>query len=177
MAQTIEIVPSKAGDFKVPAIKVSLNPETTPPAESAQPGTSPSASDASPSLSSEPFIIVVRPARTLFWISGGLGASLLLMVLGWLSARYLRGRQPIPRSGIDPNERSLSVDALDTALREARTKRLDGDFYGHYLALSRAAGYLPSDPARDSLLERLESRAREVGYPRPAPDRRYDGWR
>ncbi len=169
VSQVLEITPEKAGEFKSPEIRVSyLNPEATSPAEKAAHGTAPSASSASPSLRAEPFTIVVRPARLLVWISGGLGASLLLTALGWWSARLKRGPQPpLPSEAAD-----LSV--TQQAMHQARQRRLDGNFYEFYQELARAVEGLPTEHQADGgkLAGRLRSCAQEAGYKgvRPTDD-------
>jgi len=161
ITQDIVVFPTKPGTFEVPALRVPyLNPEATPPAEKAAARTDPPASSASPSLRAEPFTLEVRPARNLFWISGGLGASLLLTVVGWRVACHLRRkRQPISLSGAAPSRPNL--ESLHAQMHTARQCRLDGRFYEYYQALARAAELLPDTGA---LAATLHARAQEVGY-------------
>jgi len=162
VAQTVEFVPNKTGEFKTPEIKVSyLDPEATPPAEKAAPETAPPDSGASPSLRADPFLILVRPARTWFWISGGLGASLLLVLAGWWSARRWRRPQPAPRMDSTP---AVDVTAIREALHRAKQHRLDGNFYGCYREMARAAAGLPREDNGYCLADRISARAQEVGY-------------
>lgn len=170
VSQTLEFVPNKVGEFTTPAIRVFyLNPGATPPAEKVDHGTAPPDSSASPSLGAEPFTIVVRPARTtLFWISGGLGASLLLTAVGWWSVHLLHRRQPTLYTG-------GSVPASQTVqftLHRARQHRLDGKFYEYYVELARAAEQLPPAGQPGGLAAALKARAQEVGYKgvRPTDD-------
>ena len=176
VTQTIDLVPTKTGEFTVPEIRVSyLNPETTSPAEKATPGTTPSESSASPSLRSDPFTIVVRPARTLFWISGGLGASLLLIFVGWAIVRYRGKRSPTNKKEYgtvhSKHEGSSEADVAraQNLVRDARVKQMNGDFYGFYLALAQAATAVPENA---SLAQTFEKRGQDVGYKgmRPTQD-------
>lgn len=162
VSQTVEFVPNKTGEFKTPEIKVSyLDPEATPPAEKTAPETAPPDSSASPSLRADPFLILVRPARTWFWISGGLGASLLLICVGWWSARRLRRPRPTPRMD---SAQAVDVSAVREILHRAKQHRLDGDFYGCYREMARAAASLPREENGYCLADRLSARAQEVGY-------------
>lgn len=171
VSQTIEIVPSKAGEFKVPEIKVSyLNPEATPPAEKAAPKTAPPDSGASPSLRADPFTLAVRPAGTLFWISGGLGASLFLVIAAWMIVRHTKRR-----SGRTPTNESPSAafGGVVDQLQLARRHRINGDYYQFYAELAKAAEALPGggeDHAQ--LLVTLKNHVQSVGYrgQRPTDD-------
>lgn len=163
VTQDIVVFPAKVGTYDVPAIRVPyLNPEATPPAEKAAARTDPPASSASPSLRAEPFRLDVRPARISFWISGGLGASLLLLltVIGWRVASHLRRkRQPISVSGA--GSRRSDYESTHAFLHAARQRRLDGRFYEYYQELAHAAETLPDAGA---LAASLHARAQEVGY-------------
>ncbi len=189
VSQTIEITPASippnnTGSFKTPAIRIAyFNPEATPPAESAAPpaaapGTVPPVSSASPSLGADPFDLMVCPDRSPIWISGGLGASLLLTALGWWSVRRLRRPQPtlkngVRDSGLGSRERGESTsDVVAEAIRLARVHRQEGDFYKFYLELARAASSLPDPGEPPNLAAALKARAQEVGYrdARPTDD-------
>ncbi len=166
VAETIEILPSKPGEFDSPEIRVSyLDPEATPPAESSVPQTAPPDSSASPSLRAEPFKIVVRTPRRLAWISGGLGASLLLLTaVGWWSAQVLRRPQPATaRAGSAPN-----LSEIQAMLHRIRQYRLDGKFYEYYQGLSRVSGMLGDQ----SMSSSFSARAQRAGYAgaRPSDD-------
>lgn len=166
VTQTIEIVPVKTGEHKVPELSITyLNPEATPPAEKADSRTAPTDSSASPSLRAEPFTMDVVPART-FWNSGGLGASLLLLtVIGWrVAAHWRRKRRPISVCG---GPAGPALDSVQSTLHIARQHRLDGKFYEYYQALARAA-----EPVDSQLAFRLKAYAQDVGYrgSRPTDD-------
>jgi len=179
VSQTLEITPNKAGEFKTPAIRIAyFNPEATPPAESAAPsavtpGTAPPDSSASPSLGAEPFSLMVYPDRTPIWISGGLGASLLVTALGWWSVRRLRRPQPLLvgsrvsgfgfRVSEEPKPDTPNP-VFEEALRCARRHRQEGDFYQFYVELARAAETLPADGHAPELVATLKTRAQETGY-------------
>ena len=166
------IPPNNTGLFKTPAIRIAyFNPEATPPAESAAPpaaapGTVPPVSSASPSLVADPFNLMVCPDRSPIWISGGLGASLLLTALGWWSVRRLRRPQPT-----HPQTQSDLSD-VQQAMHSARQHRLDGDFYRFYVDLSRAAEALHATGEAPELAAAFKTRAQEVGYrdARPTDD-------
>ena len=192
VSQTLEITPNKAGEFKTPAIRIAyFNPEATPPAESAAPsavtpGTAPPVSSASPSLGAEPFSLVVYPDRTPIWISGGLGASLLLTALGWWSVRRLHSSRPLLvgsrvsgfgfRVSEEPKPDTPNP-VFEEALRCARRHRQEGDFYQFYVELARAAGTLAADNGHaPELTATLKTRAQETGYKGVRPrDDQMDG--
>lgn len=166
VAQTIEVIPEKAGEFDSPEIRVSyLDPEATPPAEGSAPQTAPPDSSASPSLRAEPFKIVVRTPRRLAWISGGLGASLLLLTaVGWWSARVLRGPRPTTARAVPAHD----FTELQAMLHRIRQYRLDGKFYEYYQGLSRVSDVLGDQTLSAALL----GRAQRAGYAgaRPSDD-------
>jgi len=169
--QTIEIIPNEPGEFDAPEVRiVYLNPEATAPTENAIPGTDPSDSSASPSLGADPFTVVVRPARFSTWLFGGLGASLLLLiVLGWWVVRYRRGRRPAQEG----TAKAVDVAAVQEALHKARQRRLDGQFYEFYVELSKAAAELVVNGIADqNVATQIKARADEVGYKglRPTDD-------
>ncbi len=175
VSQTLEIVPNKTGEFQSPKIRVRyLIPEATPPAEKPVPGTDPPDSGVSPSLGADPFNIVVRSSTFYVWISGGLGASLLLTALGWWSARFLRRPQPpLVTAGGD-------VSRDQHAMHAARQHRLDGDFYSYYRELHRMAQAIPlSDSDHVNRIATLAARMQEVGYRgvRPTDDQMDGDWR
>jgi len=164
VTQKIEITPGKVGEFKAPDYKLLfLSSEATSPAESVTPGMAPPDSSASPSLGAEPFNIVVSPARAWLWISGGLGASLLLTALGWWSAHALRRPQPTLETP------KPDFSQVQTDLHQARQYRLDGKFYEFYSELTRIAEGVSSDA---SLISTLQTRTTQVGYQglRPTDD-------
>ncbi|MCX5757147.1 MAG: hypothetical protein NTU83_01305 [Candidatus Hydrogenedentes bacterium] len=175
VSQTLEIVPNKTGEFQSPKIRVRyLIPEATPPAEKPAPGTVPPDSGASPSLGADPFNIVVRSSTFYVWISGGLGASLLLTALGWRSVRFSRRPQPpLTTAGAD-------LSHIQHAMHAARQHRLDGDFYNYYHELHRTAQAIPlSDSDHANRIATLAARMQEVGYRgvRPTDDQMDGDWR
>ena len=171
VSQTVEIVPDKPGDYKTPEIRIAyLQPEATPPAKTAAAGTVPSAPSVPPTLVADPSEMVVRPSRRLAWVFGGLGTFLLLLLpLGWWSARLLRRPQPKPESAA-----ATSYLAAQDALQQARQYRLDGEFYEYYRALGRAAR-----PVAPDLADTLDVRGKAVGYRgvRPTDDDMDSDWR
>lgn len=175
VTQKVEIIPGNVGEFKAPDYTLLfLSSEVTSPAESVpNHGMAPPVSSASPSLGAEPFNIMVTPPRTLvFWISGGLGASLLLTALGWWSAQFLRRPQPtletVPKT---------DFSHIQSQLHLARQLRLDGKFYEFYAELSRiVAGLSTQDHTHASLAEALRTRTQQVGYQGTRPtDDQIDG--
>lgn len=175
VSQTLEIVPEKSGEFQSPKIRVRyLIPEATPPAEKPAPGTVPPDSGASPSLGADPFAIVVRSSTSYVWISGGLGASLLLTALGWWSVRHARRPQPPPSTA------GTDLSDVQHAMHAARQHRLDGDFYGYYRELHRTAQAIPlPDDDHANRVATLAARMQEVGYRgvRPTDDQMDGDWR
>jgi len=163
-------VPGKTGEFKTSEIRVAyLNPETTAPTETAAHGTVPSDSGASPSLRADPFNIVVWPDRSSVRIFGGLGASLLVLGVGWWFARRWRYRRPSASPTPVP---AIDLPAVQEALHRARQRRLDGNFYEFYTELSQAAALPPLADKYPGLADLLKGRAQEVGYKgvRPTDD-------
>jgi hypothetical protein len=170
VTQKIGIIPNKSGEFTSPKVSFQfLNPEATPPAEKAVPRTDPPDSSASPSLGAEPFTLVVRPAGSQFWNSGGLGAPFILCgVVAFLIIRRVRGRKKL--STVQSHAAS-SFSVAQTALHRARQFRLDGKFYEFYrelgqLANDAKAGAKSEAAANDfgALAATLKGRAQEVGY-------------
>lgn len=169
VSQTVEITPKEPGEFEMPELRIAyLHPGATPPAENAAPQTAPPDSGAPPSLRAEPFTITVRPARTWFWISGGLGVPLFILLCWWLVRRWRGGQHP---SGA-PTAAPVDAASVEQALQRARRCRLDGRFYEFYNELAHAAAALPGR----ELAATLEQRAQHVGYTGERPtDDRMDG--
>lgn len=166
VAQTIELTPLISGEFDSPEIRVSyLDPEATPPAESAAPQTAPTDSSASPSLRAEPFKIVVRTPRRLVWISGGLGASLLLLLTAFGLCSAHRRRRPRPATAATA---ALDYSEIQTLLHRIHQYRLDGKYYEYYQGLSRVAEML----GHGQLASAMAARAQRAGYAaaRPSDD-------
>jgi hypothetical protein len=159
--QSVVITPAKAGDFKTPEILIPYrNPEDLTPSEASAPATNPIAPSVDPTLRADPFILHVRPDRTLAWVSGGLGALLLCFGLGWRFARKRRsptGHLPLP-SNVPTSEHA--------ALHDARQFRLDGKPYEFYLSLNRAISVCPGET---DLIKRIRERAQAVGYQGAVP--------
>lgn len=176
VSQTLVIVPNKRGLFKSPKVRVPyLIPEATPPAEKPAPGTVPPDSSASPSLGADPFDIEVRASIPYAWISGGLGASLLLTALGWWSVRFSRRPQPPLKTPADAD-----LARVQQAMHTARQHRLDGDFYGYYQDLHQMAEAMPlPDADHANRIATLAARMQEVGYRgvRPTDDQMDGDWR
>ncbi|NIA15493.1 MAG: hypothetical protein GWP08_15625 [Nitrospiraceae bacterium] len=95
----------------------------------------------------------------MFWIFGGLGASLFLGGFGWWLAR--RKRRPEPAA---PSSDESSLSAVQDSLHRARKHRLDGRFYEYYTALSEAAADLSAKGESCELTAGLRARAQDVGY-------------
>jgi len=170
VSQTVEITPKEPGEFEMPELRIAyLHPEATPPAENAAPQTAPPDSGAPPSLRAEPFTITVRPARTWFWISGGLGVPFFVLLCWWF---VRRSRRPQPAQGA-PAAASLDAASVEQALQRARRCRLDCRFYEFYNELAQAAAALSASGSGRELAATLEQRAQHVGYTgeRPTDDR------
>jgi hypothetical protein len=161
VSQTIELVPTKVGEFKTPAITIAfLHPEDISPSETNASRTDPPARGASPTLASDPFTLRVQPDRTLAWVSGGLGVLAFSVALGWWFAKRLRGRQA---EGASPPP-ALDVPGAERALQNARQRRINGEYYEYYLELTHAVQVLsPLQPEQD-LAARLKTRANDVGF-------------
>jgi hypothetical protein len=109
---------------------------------------------------------MVYPDRTPIWISGGLGASLFIAALVWWSVRRLRKRRPL-LAGSQVSEEpkpDTPCPVFEEALRCARRRRQEGDFYQFYVELSRAAEALPAEGQDPELAATLKTRAQETGY-------------
>ena len=164
VSQTIEIVPNKTGEFATPEFLISyLGPEATLPAENTAHLTTLPNSSASPSLRVDPVTLRVRPDKTLVWISGGLGVSLIACVIAWGSVR--RARRPLQDQAPGDGRGA----EIQNAPHAARRHRLDGKYYEFYLELARAAKMMALDAADPGLLQGLEGRARDVGYTSARP--------
>lgn len=161
VAQTVEIVPSKIGEFKTPAITIAfLHPEDISPSETNASRTDPPARGASPTLASDPFTLRVQPDRTLAWVSGGLGVLSISVALGWWLAKRLRRRQA-ERTSPPP---AIDIPGAERALQNARQRRINGEYYEYYLELTHAVQVLsPSQPEQD-LAARLKLRANDIGF-------------
>ncbi|MBI5092361.1 MAG: hypothetical protein HZB26_07945 [Candidatus Hydrogenedentes bacterium] len=161
VSQTVEIVPEKVGEFSVPAITIAyLHPEDISPSETNASRTDPPERGASPTLASDPFTLRVQPDRTLAWVSGGLGVLSLCVALGWWFAkrnRKRRAERPSPSPAPD-------IASAESALKNARQRRINGEYYEFYVELNRAVQVLsPSQPEND-LAARLKTRANDVGF-------------
>lgn len=155
VAQTVSLVPARAGDHKVPEILIPYrNPEDQNPSEAAAPATNPKARGIYPMLRADPFILPVRPDRTLAWLSAGLGVPLLLGLGWWFARKRLSPAGPISFSQRAPT-------AGETAFEEARRQRLDGRPYEFYLHLNRALSGVPGEA---ELIKQIRERAQAVGY-------------
>lgn len=155
LTQNVVIKPVKAGAHKSPEILIAYrNPEDLTPPETSAPATDPMGTRVDPTLRTTPFILHVKPDRTLAWVFGGLGALLLCLVLGWWSARKRR-----PPAGHLPFSPTLSAESA--LLEDARRHRLDGHPYEFYLSLMRTLSACPNE---GDLSSRLKECAQAVGY-------------
>jgi hypothetical protein len=155
VSQTVSIVAHESGAFEVPEILIAYrHPEDlTPPETAAAPATNPKGPGVDPTLRARPFILHVKPDRTLAWVFGGLGALLLCLMLGWWFARKRR-----PPAGHLSSPASPGPEEL---LQEAARRRLDGQPYEYYLALTRALEVCPDE---SQLFNELSIRAQQAGY-------------
>lgn len=165
VSQTVHLTPARTGEFETPEILIGYrNPEDLTPPEAFAPATNPTGpgddptlrATLGPSLRADPFILHVKPDRTLAWVFGGLGALLLLCLM--LVGRSARKRRP-PAGHLFFSPSPASSEY--TTLEEARRHRLDGRPYEYYLALTRAVSVCPGE---DALTSRLRERTQAVGY-------------
>jgi len=156
VTQLVIITPVRTGSYESPEILIPYrNPEDLTPPETSAPATNPTGLRVDPTLKADPFILHVKPDRTLAWVSGGLGALLLCLVLGgWLARKR---RPPVGHPSFEPT----STPSEDSPLYEARRHRLDGRPYEFYLSLTRA---LSAYPGEAELSSRLKERAQAVGF-------------
>ncbi|HEO72192.1 MAG TPA: hypothetical protein ENN80_13100 [Candidatus Hydrogenedentes bacterium] len=163
VAQTVELVADEPGEYKTPTIRIGfLRPEAASPEETVPPRTAPSDPGVPPALRADPFDIKVRPARTMFWLSCGLGVLLLSLPTGWWLVHRLRKPQPAPCL-----ETGVALGAVEKHLSAARQQRLEGDYYAYYRTLAAAAAGLDAE-----LVTKLRERVECVGYrgDRPTDD-------
>lgn len=170
VSQTIRIVPSATGEFQTPAVHIGyLSPEDIEPARSAEGSSASNAPRDYPRLRAAPFAITVRRNPVPAYVAGGAGALLAALLLGWW---WVRRPEAIPEPAPSPSAASGptadDVSAAKLALHDAKKQRLDGDHYGFYTRLVRAAERLGPESAE--LLQRLQARADEVGYKNRRPD-------
>jgi hypothetical protein len=166
VAQVIAVVPDQEGVLTLPRMDIAYqSPDTLPTRESGGEPVPPSGPEFFPQLRVEPLTLRVTPDRTLHWIFAGVGALFILLAAYMLARRRARRRQP---GGATPS--ASPGAAAREALRAARERRVQGDLYGYYQELSRAADAVPG--VADTLRERLQARAREVGFrnANPGPD-------
>ncbi len=162
VAHRIEFTPWGPGEYETPEITIAFSSpkELQSPPTAGNPG-SPPGPDAPPTLRASPQSLSVYPDRTSAWTVGGLGALLLLLLpVGWGLARRFRRRRPPADTA--PEAVAASIEEAASALAEARRHRVHGSFYEYYLCLARCAHACGAQAA--SLSERLERRAREIGY-------------
>jgi len=158
VAQTVEFIPEQSGEYATPEIRFSwLIPEESQAPESGSPTTYPNARSVPPSLRVSSFTLPVKPKMTHTWLSGALGVFLLCSLVGWWLAR--RARQPQPQ--LVSSKGLPDFHAVESALRTAKQRRLDDNYYEYYRELSRAAKLLGGD---DGIAEELDRRSKEIGF-------------
>ncbi len=160
VSQTVTLVPLKEGSFETPAIEIPfLSPEDVTSPEKPDSPTHPAVPDAHPKLRADPFPLQVQPHTTPAWLTGVLGAFLLFATLG-IVAVAIKRRTPV-QATIEP---ALAGDmtGAQEALREAKRRRIEGDYYAYYRELTRAME-LGAGHATDAIAE-LAARAQDAGY-------------
>lgn len=167
ITQTVQVTPSKAGNFTFPALRIAYGTKEQLAAAAQTGGAE---SQPYPALSSEPFQVTVREpvqARSLWLgggaVAGGLGAAVVVLL-----AR--RRRKAVPVESRSP------ADHAQDLLHQARRQRLDGNLYEYYRALAKAVEAIAGDEQARALATAMHERARRVGYQgvRP-PDDDLDG--
>ncbi len=158
--QRVTITPAKAGEFKLPELRVGLQSPGTPPVPKASESpTHPSSPSATPTLRSQPPSVTVKPHRPLAWMAGIPGALLLIGAGTWWARRRRAAR---PARVSSPTSAAVTPTAAESALLTARQRRIEGDVYACYSSLLVAAEALPG--VADELKPRLEACARDAGY-------------
>jgi hypothetical protein len=159
---TVEYVPDRAGEVKVPPLALSYVLE--PPLEErakvvADASAAPAAAKAlaPQSLEAPGFSVMIGRNLSLGWVLGGAGGIALVagVALAGLEMRR-RGKTRVAA----PAEGST----VQSLLNSARQHRLDGKFYEYYRELARAATLMAPSMAAKKLREKLEHNAQQVGY-------------
>ncbi len=150
--QRIALAPKKAGEFDTPEIVVPYI------AGNAESNIGPEASAIA--LVAGPFSVVISAeAQRARWpMLAGPAAVALVGLLGY--GFYAR------RAAVAPEAAGMTpLEQVQHALHEAKRRRLDGDYYAYYQALSRAAALMGEGAQSPGPLnERLARRTQEVGY-------------
>ncbi len=163
---SLVIVADEKGDFEVPAISIPyidteekvLGEEKT--AEAHGPGQEAEQGQKLPSLSAESFVLSVTSDRTLLWVSLGIFGVGLALVLAVCFVAVSKRRVRVEESA---GSGAVDLIPVQSALHTAKQRRIEGDSYGYYVELGRAAGLLTPD-SDSELVVRLGSRAKEIGY-------------
>lgn len=119
-------------------------------------------------LRAEPFSVRVAPRRRPYWglywgpywTTGGLAALLAFGVLTALAVYRFRRRPVVAVPAAVP----AAEDTVQGLLHAARQRRLDGQFYEFYLALSRAVSLLDGGGQVSDLKAKLDAWVKETGY-------------
>lgn len=158
--QIIQVTADEPGEYTVPEIRVSfMNPEAMTPAETTAEATTPPDRSAYPTLRIASFPLSVQPSGRMTWISAGLGVLLLLAIV--CVVVLARRNKAAPESMPEPG---VSLDDIQTTLHVARKHRLDGNYYGFYADLGRAAELIADRGGDGNLAGVLNAQAQHVGY-------------
>jgi hypothetical protein len=163
VAQSIDLIPEKPGDFETPEIRIAyLRPKESKPPEDPSSRTNPNTRSAYPPLRVAPFTLHVDPGRAHPRAFGGLLGALSLflvaMVALWWNIRRRQPRLQPAASGIphpDP-------DVAEAAIESASRLRLNGDHYRFYQELLSAVVPLGEDATE--LKSKFEKRMADAGY-------------
>ena len=119
-----------------------------------------------PKLRVSGFTVEVRRDLTILWIALALvGAGVLIYVGGAGVFVWKRAREDASEAEAAGNgalERMADARAAGRTLHEAKRCRVEGDPYGFYSHLARAAEEL--GPAHDELAGVLQARAQKIGF-------------
>lgn len=163
VTQVIEIRPEKPGDFETPELRIAyLRPKETTPSEDTSSRTTPNTRSAYPPLLVAPFTLHVDPGRVKPVAFGGILGAILLFCAAAGGLWYARTkRAPQPTATLQPLD-TPDFATASAAIDSAAPLRLNGDLYGYYRALAKAAKALGS--AGSDLATQLETRAGDIGY-------------
>lgn len=150
VVQRVEVVANTPGEYKLPAVTISLQPKGD--------------SSAKIELTAGPVAVSVHPDYRVWWLAG---TVLGLGLLGAATVLLARRRRAQP-AGIQVTP----VQKAQAALHLARRNRLDGRYYEFYLALAEAAQALAGNGADENPEPAMRQRAQAVGYQglRPTDD-------
>lgn len=185
LRQVVRVVPRKEGEFKLPEMKIpyiSMAEAMAEAQKAAKGEKQPENPDEKPKEEPKKELPTLKPAAEVKFaakmdrrplIAACIGAGFLLIAVVAVLIGTRRTKKAAPAFQPDTG-RSVSREATE-ALHEAKRKRLDGEYYGFYQSLAKAADLLSQTGGDDNdtrLASLMKARAENVGYggARPTDD-------